>query len=168
MILWLIGMMGSGKTSAGRLAAERLKVGFSDTDAWVEERLMCSISFLWVAHGELALRETEKAAVRSLAEGEGLVATGGGVVLGGENRRIMAESGAVVWLEASLKTLAARLEGITDRPGLISGGPPDAFLEKTLAQRRELYAEAAAHRVSTDGRSIEQTAAEIEQIWRGL
>jgi len=168
VILWLIGMMGSGKTSAGKLAAERLNVGFSDTDAWVEERVGCSISRLWAAQGESAFRETEKEAIRRLADGNGLVATGGGAVLSGESRRVMAESGAVVWLEASPKTLAARLEDMADRPGLVANGPPEVFLEKTLERRRELYASAAAHRVSTDGRSIEQTAAEIEEIWRRL
>ena len=165
----MIGMMGSGKTSAGKLAAERLKIGFSDTDAWVEERVGRTISRFWAAQGEVAFREMEKAAVRRLADGEGLVAAGGGAVLSGESRRVMAESGAAVWLEASPKALAARLEHMIDRPGLVSADePPEAYLEKTLARRRELYSNAAAHRISTDERSVEQTAAEIEEIWRRL
>lgn len=168
MILWLVGMMGSGKTSAGRLAARHLGVEFSDTDEEVARRKGCSIPQLWAELGEAAFRELEKVAVQELATRGGVVATGGGAVLDATNRHTMVTTGPVVWLEATPSVLSARLRHCEDRPLL---AVPDRERESVIAQRLEerkkLYAEVATHRISTDHMTVTEVAARIEEIWNG-
>ncbi len=166
MILWLVGMMGSGKTSAGRMASSHLLVPFWDTDAYVAERMGCSIAQMWARLGEPAFRDMEKVAVLNLSDKEGIVSTGGGVVLDDANRGAMTSSGPVVWLQTSPGILEERLAGMTDRPGLVeSNKPPRKFIEDLLEERFDLYESVATHSVATDDLTIEETAAEIEVIW---
>lgn len=166
MTLWLVGLMGSGKTSAGRLAASNLRLPFSDTDEVVARRMGCSVAQLWGDLGEAAFRDMEKAALEGLAHSDGVVATGGGVVLDEENRRTLVNSGKVVWLEASPAVLAKRLEGAEGRPLLlVPDSDRHSVLVRQLAERAELYAEVASHRIATDELTVEQVADRIEEIW---
>ena len=166
MTLWLVGLMGSGKTSAGRLAASNLGLPFSDTDEVVARRMGCSVAQLWGDLGEAAFRDMEKVALEDLAHSDGVVATGGGVVLDEENRRTLVSSGKVVWLEASPAVLAKRLEGAEGRPLLlVPDGDRYSVLVRQLAERAELYAEVASHRITTDELTVEQVADRIEEIW---
>ncbi|MFQ5522598.1 MAG: shikimate kinase [Acidimicrobiia bacterium] len=168
MTLWLVGMMGSGKTSAGRVAAERLGIEFADTDEAVARRLGCSIAQLWGELGEAAFRDMEKVAVRELASREGIVATGGGVVLDAENRHTMVATGPVVWLEAPPSVLAGRLEGSDGRPLLVVlDRERESVLAQHLQERAKLYAEVATHRIQTDTMTVEEVAARIEEVWNG-
>lgn len=166
MILWLVGMMGAGKTSAGQLAASRIGVPFSDTDSYAAQQMGCSVAQMWNSLGESAFRDVEKAAVKRLAAGEGIVSTGGGVILDEENRDIMTAAGAVVWLDTSPVVLEARLANTSDRPGLIESNKTTLeFVEHTLEIRHSLYEAVATHRIHTDALSIEETADAIEAIW---
>ena len=164
--MWLIGMMASGKTSAGKLAAARLSVPFFDTDAVVAERMGCSVAQLWGTLGESAFRELEKAATSNLARKDGIVATGGGVVLDEENRRVITRSPKVVWLEASPPVMAARLGSTDERPLLKdSDQPTETIVAERLQERAQLYADTATHRIDTDDMDIEAVAMTIEAIW---
>jgi shikimate kinase len=167
MKIWLIGMMGSGKTSAGRLAASRLGVEFWDTDEIVAQRAGTSIAQLWADEGEPAFRELEEAVVGEVADQNGIVATGGGVVLRPANRETMRESGVVVWLDASPPVLAARIATETGRP-LLDSGDQEALevLRRTLSERAVLYAETAHHRLSTDDIDVDAASERIEGLWR--
>lgn len=165
MILWLVGMMGSGKSTAGRLASRSLGVPYHDTDAFVVERTGCSVAQLWGEKGEVAFRDMEKAAVRTLATRKGIVSTGGGVVLDADNRNTLRGS-RVVWLEASPETLARRLDDVADRPGLVkSGHDPVEFLEEMLDARTPLYEAVASHRIDTTALTPGEVAGAIEGIW---
>ncbi len=167
MTLWLVGMMGSGKTTAGEMAASRLSVPFRDTDQVVAERMGCSVAQLWGSFGEAAFRDMEKVALVNLAGSEGIVATGGGVVLDAENRRVLTESEKVVWLEASPTVLEIRLASTVDRPGLVSSQHRTfEFLSELAEQRSSLYTEVATHRISTDSIDVAVVAREIEEIWK--
>ncbi len=167
MTLWLIGMMGSGKTTSGELAASRLGVPFRDTDEVVAERMGCSVAQLWGTLGEATFRDMEKVALSKLAGSEGIVATGGGVVLDEGNRRILSESQRVVWLEASPTVLEMRLDSTGDRPGLVSSEIRTVdFLSELLDERLPLYTEVASHRISTDSIDADAVAKEIEDIWK--
>jgi shikimate kinase len=167
MRLWLIGMMGSGKTTAGTLAASHLEVPFHDTDDFVAQRMGCSVAQMWGNLGETAFREMEKVAVADLGGQDGVIATGGGVVLDEDNRCVLKDDAPVVWLEASLACLQLRLEPTSDRPGLVSAGvSTEEFFAATLESRRSLYAGIANHHIGTDSMSIEEVAAKIEDIWR--
>jgi shikimate kinase len=163
--LWLIGMMGSGKSSLGRALAERMGRGFVDTDDVVTRRIGCSIAEFWGEHGEAAFRDMEAAAVAEIAAGRPrIVATGGGVVLAETNVAAMRSSGFVVWLRAEPATLAERVTGNARRP-LLRDGEPVEKLAEILEERSHRY-EAAAHAVvATDGLEMDTVIDRIEELW---
>lgn len=165
MTLWLVGMMGSGKSSAGRLAAEKLEVSFFDTDEVVAERMGCSVAQMWGELGEAAFRDLEKVAVASVAGKEAVVATGGGAVLDRDSRDLMSDSGPVIWLRASPSVLAARVDSVSGRPLLADTDTEDA-LSRHLVERDELYERLATHRIDTDALAIDAVAGLIEEVWK--
>lgn len=167
MKFWLIGMMGSGKTAAGRVAASNLRVPFSDTDQLVEQRSGMSISVYWAEFGEEGFREVERDVVASLETQHGIVATGGGVVLDRANRDILSRSGTVIWLDARPVALAERVQAGGERPLLASTGlRAEVVLETTLARRSALYEALADHRIGTDELTTAEVAREIELLWK--
>lgn len=167
MRLWLIGMMGSGKSSAGRRASEALGVPFCDTDELVEERSGRSVPQIWREHGEQGFREAETIAVRDAATREGIISTGGGVVLDPDNRALI-RGPKVVWLQASPAVLAERLGGSGDRPGLVAADQSEeSFLVQMLELRSPMYSELATHRIDTEGLSTDSVAGMVEAIWKG-
>lgn len=162
MNLWLVGMMGSGKTTVGRLVAEQAGRPFHDIDLIIQERLSASIADLWDAGGEDYFRAVEASVVEELARYQGAVlSTGGGAVLNAANRNAMRRSGTVVWLTASPPVLAGRVASGTGRPAL-GGGGVDRLAE-LLDDRLDAYQEAAHHVVSTEGRKPAQVAEEVAQ-----
>lgn len=162
--LWLIGMMGSGKTSVGVVVAEHAGLPFIDTDDRAVVDSGRSIGEMFET-GEDHFRAIEEAAVRAVAaEPPAVVATGGGVVLSQANVEAMRRSGVVAYLAADAKTLAARLASDTSRP-LLAGVDKVAALTVLLEERRELYVKAAHFEVPIAGRTVEQVAEEIERLW---
>ncbi len=140
--LYLVGIMGSGKTSTGRPLAERLGYGFVDADAVIEQVAGCTISEIFERDGEEEFRSLETQVMRSISERHSLVvATGGGVVTRTENWGMM-HQGIVIWLDVERRQLLQRLQGdSTQRPLLMSGDPAET-LDEILKQRRPLYDEA--------------------------
>lgn len=166
MSLWLIGMMGSGKSTCGELAAQMLNVPFSDTDRFVADRMGCSVAQLWGAMGEEAFRDMEQLAVSSLADAGGIVATGGGAVMNSMNRQIIASGKAVIWLEAPPSVLERRLGAGEARPGLISAGLSSMeFLTELLTERSPTYATLATHRIDTSNEDVTTIAKQICDLW---
>jgi shikimate kinase len=145
--LTLVGYRASGKSTAGRMAAERLAWSFVDADRWLEARIG-PIPAYFAAHGEAAFREREAEALAELlARPDALVlATGGGVVLRADNRaRLCAEGGLVAYLEAPATVLQARLRrDAGGRPSLTGRSVADEVPD-LLAQRDPLYREVAGH-----------------------
>jgi shikimate kinase len=166
MKIWLIGMMGSGKTSAGEIAAGNLGVPFIDTDRVVEQRTGESLSDLWSRGGEEFFRDVERTVVEELASEEGIVATGGGVVLHEGNRRLLADSGTVVWLRAEPAAIVSRVAASSDRPLLAETGDRAGVIEEKLRERLALYESIADHRIETDDLSPTEVASEIEALWK--
>ena len=140
--LYLVGMMGSGKTSTGRPLAERLGYGFVDADAVIEQVAGCTISEIFERDGEEEFRSLETQVMRSISERHSLVvATGGGVVTRTENWGMM-HQGIVIWLDVERRQLLRRLQSdSTQRPLLMTGDPAET-LDEILKQRRPLYDEA--------------------------
>ena len=140
--LYLVGMMGSGKTSTGRPLAERLGYGFVDADAVIEQVAGCTISEIFERDGEEEFRSLETQVMRSISERHSLVvATGGGVVTRTENWGMMRQ-GIVIWLDVERRQLLQRLQNdSTQRPLLMTGDPAET-LDEILKQRRPLYDEA--------------------------
>ena len=140
--LYLVGMMGSGKTSTGRPLAERLGYGFVDADAVIEQVAGCTISEIFERDGEEEFRSLETQVMRSISERHSLVvATGGGVVTRTENWGMM-HQGIVIWLDVERRQLLQRLQSdSTHRPLLMTEDPAEA-LDAIFKQRRPLYDEA--------------------------
>ena len=140
--LYLVGMMGSGKTSTGRPLAEQLGYGFVDADAVIEQAAGCSIPEIFERDGEAGFRALESQVLNAIGQRHSLVvATGGGVVTQQENWGLL-HSGIVVWLDVVPEQLMQRLRADSTVRPLLQTDDPDAALNALLNQRRPLYAEA--------------------------
>src|SRR6188768_2626659 len=112
MHLFLIGYRGSGKTTVGRLLADRLGWAFLDADAVLEDRYGRTIREIFAAEGEAGFRDKESAVLADLCtRTDTVIATGGGIVLREVNRRLLNQNGFVTWLTADPPTLLARIQG---------------------------------------------------------
>jgi shikimate kinase len=165
--LYLVGMMGSGKSTAGRHLAERLGYRFLDADSSIEQVAGRSIPELFASEGETGFRDLEAAVLNQIASWHSLVvATGGGVVTRPENWGQL-QQGVVIWLDASDALLLERLNADpTPRPLMQSDDPAERLAE-LLRQRRPLYAQADLHIVQ-DGRSADQVAEQILEALPGV
>lgn len=151
MIVSLIGLPGSGKTTVGRQLARRLQVAFVDSDHVIEQRLGCSIRAYFEAEGEERFRDIEEQVIEDLTrEQAGVLSTGGGVVLRPGNRRRLHERTRVVYLKSLPEELFRRLRHDTQRP-LLQVADPLGRLRELYAARDPLYRE-TAHFVIETGR----------------
>ncbi|MED5320000.1 MAG: shikimate kinase [Cyanobacteriota bacterium] len=140
--LYLVGMMGSGKTSTGRPLAERLGYGFVDADAVIEQAAGCSIPEIFDRDGEAGFRSLESQVLSAISQRHSLVvATGGGVVTQPENWGML-HSGIVIWLDVVPDQLLQRLNADSTMRPLLQTADPEAALNELLNERRPLYAEA--------------------------
>ena len=140
--LYLIGMMGSGKSSTGRPLAERLGYGFIDADAVIEKVTGSSISEIFERDGENHFRDLETQVLRSISERHSLVvATGGGIVTRSENWGMM-HQGIVIWLDVERDQLLLRLQKDSTQRPLLQMNDPGEAVDEILRQRRPLYNEA--------------------------
>lgn len=140
--LYLVGMMGSGKTSTGRPLAQRLEYGFVDADAVIEQAAGCTIPEIFKRDGETGFRNLETQVLSAISQRHSLVvATGGGAVTRPENWGAM-HQGIVIWLDVKQDQLLKRLEqDDTPRP-LLQEKDPAMVLETLMTARRPMYAEA--------------------------
>ena len=140
--LYLVGMMGSGKTSTGRPLAERLGYGFVDADAVIEQAAGCSIPEIFERDGEAGFRSLESQVLSAISQRHSLVvATGGGVVTQPENWGLL-HSGIVIWLDVVPEQLLQRLKADSTVRPLLQTADPEVALNTLLNERRPLYAEA--------------------------
>jgi len=163
MKIFLIGFMGSGKTTLGRKLAARMNCEFIDLDHKLEQQVELSIAEYFTLFGEDAFRKLEAQILRKTAYPENvIVSTGGGLPCYCDNMDWMKANGRVVYLNLSPKTLADRLEaGKEERPLLQDkhGDALVAFIEQKLAEREPFYAQA---NIIADGLSL--TAERLEEI----
>jgi shikimate kinase len=140
--LYLVGMMGSGKSSTGRPLAERLGYGFVDADAVIEQAAGCTIPEIFESDGEAGFRAIETQVLSAISQRHSLVvATGGGVVTQPENWGLL-HHGIVIWLDVVPDQLLQRLQADSTVRPLLQTADPDAALDALLAERRPLYGEA--------------------------
>jgi len=153
--LILVGMMGAGKTTVGRLLARRLKRELYDSDHEIERRCGVRIPVIFDIEGEAGFRAREAQVITELCARKGIVlATGGGAVLDAENRRRLAASGTVIYLHARPASLWQRVRHDRNRP-LLATADPQKKLEQLYAERDPLYREVAAIVVDTGRQSVQ-------------
>ncbi|WP_035991747.1 shikimate kinase [Leptolyngbya sp. KIOST-1] len=161
--LYLIGMMGAGKSSTGAALAQALGYQFFDTDAVVEAAAGQTIADLFATQGEAAFRQLETQALAELAAYRRLViATGGGIVTQQHNWSYL-HHGIVVWLDASPAVLRQRLAGDAGRP-LLQGQDWETKLATLLAERQSLYGQADVRVTVEAGESVEAIAARTLEL----
>jgi shikimate kinase len=147
--LFLVGMMGAGKTTLGKALAHRLGREFFDCDKVLVERTGVTVATIFEIEGEEGFRRRESSVLAELAQHpDCVIATGGGAVLLAENRALMRESGTVVYLRARLESLWERTRQDTTRP-LLKTPDPRATLAELLEKRDPLYREVAQLTVDT-------------------
>jgi shikimate kinase len=160
--VWLVGMMGAGKSVVGPALAARLKRRFVDTDAEIERAAGRSIREIFARDGETAFRVLEQQAVEDASREGAVVALGGGAIASTGARERLAENGVVVYLRARPETLLARMGDCRRRPLLADLAPDQRLgrLAALLEERREAY-ESARITVDTDEATVAEVVNEV-------
>ena len=160
----LVGPMGAGKSTIGRLLASDLRLEFKDTDKEIEDRSGVDIPWIFDMEGEAGFRNRETAVLSELVKlNQILLATGGGVILKPENRRMMSSNGRVVYLRASINEQVRRTSRDKKRP-LLQHSDPRQVLTDLMEEREPLYLEVADYVVETDRRSPKSVAEELSGL----
>lgn len=163
-LVFLVGPMGAGKSTIGRLLATELGFNFRDSDRVIEERTGADIPWIFDMEGEEGFRERESAVLQELAsEQDTVVATGGGIVLREKNRNLMKSAGFVCYLTASIEQLVERTARDKKRPLLQVENPRQKIID-LLALRDPLYQATADFVINTDRRSPKAVAQEIASL----
>ena len=162
--IYLIGFMGTGKTTISHKLQQLTQAEEIDMDAWIVKKNGMSINDMFEKYGETYFRDRETDAVREIAGyAPAIVSCGGGAVLRDENTKMMKESGRIVLLTATPETVYERVKDSTDRP-LLNGNMNVEHIASLMEKRRELYANACDIKVATDGKSPDEIADEILKI----
>ena len=162
--VFLVGPMGAGKTTIGRLLADELGKQFHDSDQFIEERGGADISWIFDVEGEPGFRVRERAAIEDLCALDNIVlATGGGAVLAEENRQHLRKRGFVVYLKATIAQQVERTKRDQKRPLLKNADDPKAKLTALMELRDPLYRDVADITVMTSRRSPRAVCNEILQ-----
>lgn len=164
--IFLVGLMGAGKTTIGRLLAKHLHKTFYDSDHEIERRTGVNIPLIFEVEGEAGFRRRESTVLEELVHKHNIVlATGGGAVLAMQNRENLKQNGTVIYLRANVHELWQRTRNDKNRP-LLQGQDPHARLEQLFVERDPLYTEVATHTIETEGESVNSIISRIEQLIR--
>jgi len=168
--IFLVGLMGAGKTTVGRLLARRLKLRFFDSDQEIERRCGVKVPLIFEIEGEAGFRGREEQAIAELTAMEGIVlATGGGAVLACDSRRHLASRGTVVYLNARPEDLYERVRHDRNRPLLATADPLER-LRELHAAREAVYRGIADLVVDTGAQSVQLLVRDLvdrlEEQWK--
>jgi len=153
--IFLVGPMGAGKSTVGKQLAKSLGRDFYDSDKEIEKRTGVSIAWIFEMEGEAGFRLRERKVIDELTELKNIVlATGGGAVLGEENRRALRSRGYVVYLSASVEQLLRRTNKDKNRP-LLQADKPEDKITDLITERTPLYKDVADIELRTGDQSIQ-------------
>ncbi len=160
--IYLVGMMGAGKTSIGRLLSKRSRRRFYDSDHVIEERTGVTIPTIFDLEGEQSFRDREEAVIAELARLSNIVlATGGGAVLRENNRQALCSSGIIVYLRGSVEDLWRRTRKDKNRPLLLTDNPRQKLAE-IYCVRDPIYSSVADIIIETGNPSIQSLEQDVE------
>lgn len=166
--IFLVGLMGAGKTSVGRMLAKRMNKDFYDADAEIERATGVKIPVIFDIEGESGFRAREEKVIERLTALHDIVlATGGGAILSPANRARLRQHGRVIYLRAAPEDLWRRTRRDRNRP-LLQTANPLAKLKELHAQRDPLYSEVANLVVDTGAQSVGNLTTHIQQLLAGL
>ena len=170
--IFIVGPMGAGKTTIGRLLARQMGREFIDSDLFIEEQSGADIAWIFAKEGESGFRERESRAIDVLTQRQGIVlATGGGVVMRECNREWLKERGIVIYLRASVETQMRRTAKDKSRP-LLQQPNPKQVLSDLFAVRDPLYQQVADIIIATGHtyprQMLHQIVAELQQTYPQL
>lgn len=159
--IFLIGFMGSGKSTIGRFLQKELNMELVEMDARIVEEQGMSINDIFAEKGEDYFRDLESRLVLDLnSEGNTIVSCGGGVVIRPENVENMKKNGKIVFLSATPDTIYERVKNSTERP-ILNGHMNVEYIAGLMEKRRALYENAADIRIETDGKTKDEICKEI-------
>lgn len=159
MNIILIGFMGAGKTTIGKLIAERLSMDFLDIDEEIEKQEQKEISKIFKEHGEHYFRDLETKYLKSIKNiNKTVISTGGGLPIKEENQLLLNEIGITIFLDTSLEIIKKRLENDEKRPLAKNN------LEELFEYRQPIYKNATQKVIDCDNMSIEEILNEIEKF----
>jgi len=162
--IFLVGLMGAGKSTIGRQLARELGKQFRDSDSEIEKRTGVSIDVIFDIEGEQGFRRRETGLLRELVGERGIVlATGGGAVLASENRQLLRDNGMIIYLKASAEHLAGRVKLDRRRP-LLQTGDKLAKIRELMTQREPVYQQLADMVIETNNRSVPRVVKEISKM----
>jgi len=165
--VFLVGPMGAGKSTIGRLLSQELKFEFHDSDKVIEERCGADIPWIFDREGEQGFRDRETSVIDELTQLSGIVlSTGGGAVIRPENRRYLGARGTVIYLCTSVEQQLARTARDRNRP-LLQTADPETVLRKLFAERDPLYREIADIIIETDQRNPRWVIQELKRQLKG-
>ena len=159
--IFLIGFMGSGKSTISQMLSEKLKVKQAEMDEIIIQEQEMPITEIFEKFGEAHFRDIETDLVKRLRTENGIVVScGGGAVLREENRKIMKEEGVIVLLTAKPETILERVKDDTNRP-ILNGNMNVEYITALMEKRRTCYEDAADIIVATDSKNVEEICEEI-------
>lgn len=162
--LYLIGFMGSGKTSVSKLLCSQVNGAWVDMDEKIVEKEGCAITEIFAKKGEAYFREIETAVLEDIATTQGqVVSCGGGVILKDENIRIMRESGTVIYLSATPETIFQHVRFSNKRP-VLNGNMNVEYISSLLEERKKYYEKAQDLTIITDGCQTQVVVNKIKKL----
>jgi len=158
--IFLIGPMGSGKTSVAKKLSAKLGKQFVDTDVKISNKTGVDINYIFDVEGEIGFRKREEATLKEcILENNIVLSTGGGIVLSAKNRLLLKKHGVVVYLETSIESQEARTLFSNNRP-LLKNTEHKKTLQELMLTRSPLYEEIADITINTDNKSLEEVVTE--------
>ena len=164
MNIFIVGPMGSGKSTVGKIISSELFLNFFDTDEEIEARTGASIDWIFDLEGEEGFRKRESKILEEMVQQNSIVlSTGGGIILSESNRELLSSRGTVFYLATPIAVQLDRTSKDKDRP-LLKNGDPGKILEELHVARESLYEGVADYIVNTEGKSSQEVSTEIIKL----
>jgi len=167
MNIFIVGPMGSGKSTVGKIISDELFLNFFDTDEEIENRTGASIDWIFDLEGEEGFRKRESVILEEMVQKNSIVlSTGGGIILSDNNRELLSSRGTVFYLATPISVQLERTSKDKDRP-LLKDGDPGQILKELHEKRKDLYESVSDYIVETEDQSSQEVASKIINLVKG-